>query len=814
MINFEIDGKPVSVPKNGTVMDGANQLGIYIPHFCYHKKLSIAANCRMCLVQVEKAPKPLPACATPAMEGMKVSTHSGQAVTAQKGVMEFLLINHPLDCPICDQGGECQLQDLAVGYGASSSRYTEAKRVVANKNLGPLISTDMTRCIHCTRCVRFGQEIAGIMELGMAGRGEHAEILSFVGSTVDSELSGNMIDLCPVGALVSKPFRYSARTWELSRRKSVSPHCGLGANLVVQVKQNRVMRVLPRENEAINECWLSDKDRFSYEGLNSEERLRKPMIRRGGHWQECDWQTALEFAANGLKAAKEKYGAQSIGALGSPHSTLEELYLLQKLTRGLGSGNVDHRLRQSDFRADGSQGIPWLGMSIAEVSRLKSALIIGSTLRKDHPLLAQRLRQSVKQGAQLNLINPVDDDLFTTIANRAIVAPAAMAAMLAQVLKAAAESAGKQIPADVKNALAAISVNDTARAIAASLINNKPAAIFLGNLAQHHPQYTNIHTLAQQLSQITDARFGILGEAANSVGAYIAGAIPGNDGSSEPAGTQSAQPGMQSLNASQMLGMSAGGIADAGAEPCRAYILMNLEPELDSYDPRQAVKTLEAAELVVMITAYKSHAILQGGYADVLLPAAPFTETSGTFINIEGRVQSFNGVVAPLGETRPAWKILRVLGNLLEIDGFDYETPEQVRAEILPGSSDVSDRLNNQLAGFSLDDIGPPGEPMGSGIQRIGEVPIYQADPIVRRAESLQRTRDAAAPVAWMPGDLMGRLGIQAGDSVRLRQGEGELQLPAARDDKLPANCVRLASAHPLTATLGGMFGEIVVEKL
>ena len=454
MINFEIDGKPVSVPKNGTVMDGANQLGIYIPHFCYHKKLSIAANCRMCLVQVEKAPKPLPACATPAMEGMKVFTHSGQAVTAQKGVMEFLLINHPLDCPICDQGGECQLQDLAVGYGASSSRYTEAKRVVTNKNLGPLISTDMTRCIHCTRCVRFGQEIAGIMELGMAGRGEHAEILSFVGSTVDSELSGNVIDLCPVGALVSKPFRYSARTWELSRRKSISPHCGLGSNLIVQVKQNRVMRVLPRENEEINECWLSDKDRFSYEGLNSEERLSKPMIRRDGEWHECNWQTALEFVANGLKAVKEKYGAQRIGALTSAHSTLEELYLLQKLMRGFGSENVDHRLRQSDFRADDHlQGAPWLGMGIADLSRLKSALVIGSTLRKDHPLIAQRLRQAVKQGAQLNLINPVDDDLLTRVTNRAIVAPTAMVSMLAQVLKAAAESQGVTIPDDVKNIL-------------------------------------------------------------------------------------------------------------------------------------------------------------------------------------------------------------------------------------------------------------------------------------------------------------------------------------------------------------------------
>ncbi|MDH5552842.1 MAG: NADH-quinone oxidoreductase subunit NuoG, partial [Nitrosomonas sp.] len=418
-------------------MDGAKELGIYIPHFCYHKKLSIAANCRMCLVQVEKAPKPLPACATPAMEGMKVTTNSEQAVTAQKGVMEFLLINHPLDCPICDQGGECQLQDLAVGYGAGQSRYTETKRTVANKNLGPLISTDMTRCIHCTRCVRFGQEIAGIMELGMAGRGEHAEIQAFVGKTVDSELSGNVIDLCPVGALVSKPFRYSARTWELSRRKSISPHCGLGSNLVVQVKHNRVMRVLPREDESINECWLSDKDRFAYEGLNSEDRLTKPMIRCDGQWKEVDWQDALQVVVTNLKAIKEKNGANGIGALASPHSTVEELYLLQKLMREFGSNNIDHRLRQSDFRFDKNEhGIPWLGTSIADISSLNAVLVVGSTLRKDHPLIAQRMRQAVKKGMQLNLINPIGDDLLMNVANEAVVSPSAMVTTLAEVLKA------------------------------------------------------------------------------------------------------------------------------------------------------------------------------------------------------------------------------------------------------------------------------------------------------------------------------------------------------------------------------------------
>ncbi|HWI13654.1 MAG TPA: NADH-quinone oxidoreductase subunit NuoG, partial [Burkholderiales bacterium] len=395
MLELEIDGKKVEVPEGSTVMDAAGKLGVFVPHFCYHKKLSIAANCRMCLVQVEKAPKPLPACATPATNGMKVWTHSETAVTAQKGVMEFLLINHPLDCPICDQGGECQLQDLAVGYGASNSRYDEDKRVVVNKQFGPLIASDMTRCIHCTRCVRFGQEIAGIMELGMIGRGEHSEIITFVGKTVDSEISGNVIDLCPVGALTSKPFRYSARTWELTRKLSVSPHDGLGANLVVQVKQNRVMRVLPRENEAINECWLSDKDRFSYEGLNSEQRLARPMIKQDGVWREVAWQQALDFVAAGLKRVREQHGPQAIGALATPHQTIEELYLLQKLMRGLGSGNIDFRVRQSDFSADGKlAGVPWLGMKIPEVGQNDRVVVIGSTLRKDHPLLAHRLRQA------------------------------------------------------------------------------------------------------------------------------------------------------------------------------------------------------------------------------------------------------------------------------------------------------------------------------------------------------------------------------------------------------------------------------------
>ncbi|HMU64127.1 MAG TPA: NADH-quinone oxidoreductase subunit NuoG [Nitrosomonas sp.] len=796
MINIEINGKQLEVPKGSTVMDAAKQLGIYIPHFCYHKKLSIAANCRMCLVQIEKAPKPLPACATPATEGMKIFTHSDQAVLAQKGVMEFLLINHPLDCPICDQGGECQLQDLAVGYGESASRYQEAKRVVTNKNLGPLISTDMTRCIHCTRCVRFGQEIAGIMELGMSGRGEHSEILSFVGKTVDSELSGNVIDLCPVGALVSKPFRYSARTWELSRRKSISPHCGLGSNLIVQVKQNRVMRILPRENEEINECWLSDKDRFSYEGLNSEDRLSKPMIKRNNQWITCDWQEALLFVVQNLKACVNQYGGRAIGALGSPHSTLEELYLLQKLVRGLGSNNIDHRLRQSDFRVDNyQQGIPWLGMPIAEVSNLKSILIIGSNLRKDHPLLALRVRQAVKSGAQLSIVNSTDDDLLTKVAQRAIVAPSELVRTLAQILKAIIEYRYVEIADKIKETLTKVNVTDVTKAIANNLVSNQPAGIFLGNLSQHHPNYSEIFLLAQEIAKVTSAKLGVLGEAANSVGAYVAGAIP-----NRKLGNLTTNGEEVGLNAIQMLNAEV-------VSACKAYVLMNLEPEYDTYDPQSALERIKGAEFVVSLSSYKGSIT---DYADVILPIAPFTETSGTFINTEGRIQSFNGVVPPLAEARPAWKVLRVLANLLELKGFDYETSEQVCAELLSDYGNVADHLNNRINEFTVN----LNEANVNGIERIGEVNIYQSDPIVRRASSLQLTRDAHYPRAIISPSLMEKLGLRVGDKITIKQGIGETQLEVEQSESIPDNCIRIASAFNQTATLGGMFGEVSVKRM
>ncbi|MGV3743417.1 MAG: NADH-quinone oxidoreductase subunit NuoG [Burkholderiaceae bacterium] len=779
MVEIEIDGKKVEVQEGTMVLEAANKVGTYIPHFCYHKKLSIAANCRMCLVEVEKAPKPLPACATPVTQGMIVRSNSDKAINAQKGVMEFLLINHPLDCPICDQGGECQLQDLAVGYGGSSSRYEEEKRVVVPKDPGPLISMkEMSRCIHCTRCVRFGQEVAGVMELGMLGRGEHSEITTFVGKTVSSELSGNMIDLCPVGAILSKPFRYKARTWELSRRKSVSPHDSLGSNLQVQVKGGKVMRVLPLENEDVNECWITDKDRFSYEGLDSPDRLTKPMIKQGGQWQETEWQTALEYVAHGLRNIRHEHGADAIAALAAPYSTLEELSLLQKVVRGLGSENVDFRLRQSDFALDGKV-VPWLGMPIAEVSQLNRVFVIGSFFRKDHALLAARIRQSViKRDAKLSILHATDDDLAIPVANKIVRAPSGWLAALGEVVAAVAQAKNIAAPAGFEN----VQPSAEAKGTAASLLSGDSKAVFLGNAAAQHPQASELHAAAQWIAQQTDAKFGYLTEGANSVGGYIAKALPSNG-----------------ANALQFFD-----------QPRKAYLLLNAEPEFDCFDPQAARAALDQAEMVVAFSPYK-HGL---DYADVLLPISPFTETAGTLINCEGRAQSFNGTVKPLGETRPGWKVLRVLGNLLELQGFDYEASEAIRNEVLGVANLADANLQSRLNNFA--DLQPQLLSGGGAgqLERIADVPIYFSDAIARRSPPLQLTPDAAAPKAWISPVLARQLDVQDGMSVRVSQGQGSAVFAAGIDSKLPETVVRLSTSHDSTKSLGGMFGAVSVEKV
>ncbi len=698
MVEIELDGQKVEVAPGSMVMHAAEKAGVYIPHFCYHKKLSIAASCRMCLVDVEKAPKAMPACATPVTQGMIVRTKSDKAIKAQQSVMEFLLINHPLDCPICDQGGECQLQDLAVGYGGSSSRYAEEKRVVANKDVGPLISMqEMSRCIHCTRCVRFGQEVAGVMELGMSHRGEHAEIETFLGASVDSELSGNMIDICPVGALTSKPFRYSARTWEMSRRKSVSPHDSTGANLVVQVKNHRVLRVIPLENDAVNECWIADRDRFSYEALNGSERLTQPMLKQGGEWRPVEWSVALEYVANGLSDIKAQHGEESIGLLASPHSTVEELFLGAALVRGMGSDNIDHRLRQQ--MPGKFNGVHWLGRSVESLSSLDRVFVIGSNLRKDHPLFSLRIRQAVRRGAQLYAINAVTPDWAMPLHTSVEESAAIWVTALARVATAVAHVLGIDSPT-------AVPADALSERMAKSLVSGDRKAILLGNAAAHHQKAASLLQLAKWIGECTNATVGYLTEASNTVGAQLIGAQPKSTG----------------LNATQMLDGR-----------MKALVLLHAEPRFDSHLGVDAVKAVASAQMVVTLSAFKANMEC----SDVLLPISPFTETAGSYVNAEGRLQSFHAVVKPLGETRPGWKVLRALGSMLGLSAFVQETQVEVLKAAFPkgASGDVLAMGEVAASDCSAIDLGPAtAQPCTAG--------IYQLDAIVRRAPSLQATAD------------------------------------------------------------------------
>ena len=719
-VDIEVNGVAVKAPKGEMIIRVTDAHGAYIPRFCYHEKLPIAANCRMCLVEVEKAPKPLPACATPVAPGMKIFTRSPKAIAAQKATMEFLLINHPLDCPICDQGGECELQDLAVGFGRDGSRYGERKRVVRDQSLGPLVSTDMTRCIHCTRCVRFGQDIAGIQELGTTGRGESMQIGTFVEHSVDHELSGNIIDLCPVGALNSKPFRFQARAWEMTQHPLVSPHDGFGTRLYGHVLRGELLRVVPQPCEAINETWIADRDRFSYRGLASADRLTTPRIRASnGAWVDCDWDTALAAMATGLQSAVGQGGAH-LGFLAHPSGTLEELYLLARIAQGLGSANIDHRLRQRDFRdQNGDLATPGLGMALEQVDALDALFIIGANLRAELPMLAHRVRKAACRGARVSLLEPAPFTYLFQVANRISASPARMRAELAGVLQAALNAAGASASAAVVPLLAGITIGDSQRAIADSLATGR-RAIWLGALALRHSAYAELRLLARELARVTGAGFGELLEGANAAGAYLAGCLPHRS----HAGGARPSPG---LDARRML-----------AEPLAGYLLLGTEPWADGLEPRAAA-TLKAARFVGAVTSYVSPPMLD--CAHVLLPAAAFAETSGTYVSLEGRWQSFGGAARAPGTARPAWKILRVLGNLLDLADFDYQSSEQVRAELRAAVDAAGPR--NYASEFIP---GPAG-----AVEPLHDVPMYQIDPLLRRAHDLQLTRIGQAPAAEYP---------------------------------------------------------------
>jgi NADH-quinone oxidoreductase subunit G len=717
-VNIEVNGAPMKARKGQMVIQATDANDVYVPRFCYHEKLTVAANCRMCLVEVEKAPKPMPACATPVAEGMKIYTNSPKAIAAQKAVMEFLLINHPLDCPICDQGGECELQDLAMGFGRDVSRYTERKRVVKDKNLGPLVSTDMTRCIHCTRCVRFTQEIQGFQELGTVGRGELTEIGTFIEKSVDHELSANIIDLCPVGALNNKPYRYRARAWEMTQHPLVSPHDSVGANLYAHVLRGRIMRVVPRPNEAVNEIWIADRDRFSYQGVYAEDRLLKPVVRENGMWQEVDWETALARVAERLGRIAKQHGGAQIGAAASPNSTLEELYLLGRIARGLGSANLDHRLRRTDFRDEGSEPLyPALGCAIADVERLDSLLVIGANLRKDAPLLAHRVRKAALRGAKVSFVNPRQYEYLFPVAGYLAANGLGMFDHLIAVAAAAANATGKSPPTAISGLTAQVQPTDAHRAVAQQLIDGERRLLLLGALAQRDPAFADLRLAASALAELTGATLGYIPEGGNAVGAALTGFVPGRG-----VGGRSVQA--QGLN-----------LADMFAARLKSYIVFGaVEPAHDIAAPA-ALEALNAAECVIALTPYAS----AKEFADIILPIGTFAETSGTYVNLEGRWQSVPGAATPVGEARPGWKVLRVLANLLNLPGFEYTSSDQITEEArreIESAPAFHVRASSRTLQSNL--------PLSAaGAER--DVPIYQIDAIVRRSSALQNTREGKA---------------------------------------------------------------------
>lgn len=757
MLQIEIDGESVITKEGASILEAALQTNHYIPHFCYHKKLSIAANCRMCLVQVDKMPKPLPACATNVTEGMKISTISPMARQAQQGVLEFLLINHPLDCPICDQGGECQLQDLAMGYGKTHTRYIEPKRFVAPKNLGPLVGAiEMTRCIQCTRCTRFTEEIGGYQEIAMVHRGEHSEIMPFLGKIVESEISGNVIDLCPVGALTSLPFRYEARTWELSRRKSISAHDALGSNLEIQVKDKKVYRVLPRNNELINECWLSDKDRFAYEGLNHQDRIHYPMIKQANDWLAVSWEAAIRYVAKGLQSVASEYGQEAIGIWAGANNTLEELYLLKKLAQAMKTPFIDSHLRLYDRGIHSlKQGAWWLGQSLNDFLTSDLIMIVGATLRQDQPLLTARIRQSVKTGSKLVVIQPKKEELHIPGVIQKILSPRQWSSYLCSLLH-----------------------QDSDDEVAQLLANCKEISIVLGEEAQLTHDYSSLVTQVAKLSRTYDGIWGIWPHAANAVGADLLELIA-RDGYS---------------------------LIDMLLSPKKALVLANVEPDLDTYHASAAIKALKEAETVIVMSPFASETSKQ--LADVILPISTFTETPGSFINMAGELQSFYSTVATVGESKPLWKVLRVLGGFMNFENFTYQSCQEVLAEIIKNGT-LQHRLNNTI------DIAEDKSSVNEkkALLRVGGVSIYNTDAIVRRAYALQQTPQAQPPLLRVSTHLLTELSIKEGEQVFARQPGGEkISLTIALDESLPDDVVHLPH-HQSNANLGAMMDEIQLEK-
>lgn len=783
MATIEIDGKKIDVENGKMIIEVADEVGIHIPRFCYHKKLSVAANCRMCLVEVENGRKPVPACATPITDGMKVFTKSEEARRSQKAVMDFLLINHPLDCPICDQGGECELQDVSMGYGADASVYEESKRAVENEDIGPLIATEMTRCIHCTRCVRFGDEVAGVRELGATGRGERTEIGTYVQHSMTSEVSANIIDLCPVGALTSKPYRFMARPWELTQYEGIAPHDCLGSNVYLHVRRDELMRVVPKDNESINETWLSDRDRFSYLGLNSEQRASQPMIKQDGQWQAVSWTEALQFAADGMSRVIKQHGAEQFAAFASPSSTLEECYLLQKFMRALGVRHLDHRLQQTDFRHQQYQPLmPTSSLVYADLEQQDQVLLLGCHIHREAPLAGLRVRKAFRNGAKIYAINPVDYDFPFDLTKKVIVAPHDMLLQTACLVLALADDRG-QLPDAVQKLLIGLEPDRTIKSIASAL-QRKNSAVVVGALCENHPDSALFSTLVALIEQLSQARVLQLTTGANSAGAWLAGMVP------------------HRAAGGKILDEAGLDIQAALTAKLKGYFLMGVDPAFDIANPYAARQSLLAAEFVVVMTAFQNESIQD--YADVILPMAPYAETSGTYINIDQTWQTVKGALSPHGLARPAWKILRVFGNLLACPGFEFESSEDVLRELQA----LVDMATPVVPGLYMPELLPVSQ---SELVRVGEWPLYRSDAMVRHATALQNC--AAAETACIRVHPKTAKKLKLGETATVSQGDIEITLPLQCDERIAQDVVWVANALAETVDLGHSFAAITIKR-
>jgi len=783
MATIEIDGKTFEVCGGKTIIEVADEAGIPIPRFCYHKKLSVAANCRMCLVEVANSRKPVPACATPITDGMKVFTQSEEARRSQKAVMEFLLINHPLDCPICDQGGECELQDVSMGYGAGHSEYEEAKRSVVDDDLGTLISTEMTRCIQCTRCVRFGDEVAGVRELGAFGRGENMQIGTYVQHSMSSEVSANIIDLCPVGALTSKPYRFTARAWELQQSDGVAPHDCLGSNVHCHVRRNEMMRVVPKEQEDLNETWLSDRDRFSYLGMKSPMRARSPMIKKDGLWQEVDWETALTFAAEGMMRLIKQHGPEQFAAFSSPSSTLEESYLLQKLMRSMGVNNLDHRVRQTDFRDEDLRSTSHdSSLPYKELEAQQQILLIGCNIDRELPLAGVRVRKANKKGAAIHAINPVDYDFHFEVSSKFVVSPAELPRKLAELCLALYEDLS-ELPTELQRLMVGLEVDMETRVLAELL--KKPAAVLVtGEIYENHPEAALLRTLVHSIALKSKASVLNLTTGANTAGARLAGMLPHRT----TAGKAVENPGLN--------------VQDALDNKLKGYLLLGLEPAYDFANPARSRQAMLGAEFVVVLSAFHQDAMRD--YANVLLPIAPYYETSGTYINVDNLYQTVTGACLPFEDARPAWKILRVLGNLCASPGFDYESTEEVLQEIRS--------LESRQTPLSYQPYYPEFLPVSKDkLVRLGDWPLYRCDAIVRNALDLQHCAAADDVCLRIHPETASRLKLA--ETATVSQGDIEITLPLKRDARVALDVVWVSNGLPETIDLGHSFAAITIKR-